>query len=83
MENGEGASQRLPRLRGALVIVFYTVVLRQWTMENGEDASQRLPRPRGTLVIVFYTVVLRQWTMENGDRQTKKCRVPSLQGSEA
>ena len=52
-------------------------------MENGEDGVQRLPRLQGTLEGLFYTVVLRQWTMENGDRQTKKCRVPSLRGSEA
>jgi len=52
-------------------------------MENGEGELPRPSRLRGTLVIVFYTVVLRQWTMENGDRQTKKCRVPSLRGSEA
>ena len=52
-------------------------------MENGEDGVQQLPRLQGTLEGLFYTVVLRQWTMENGDTQTKKCRVPSLRGSEA
>ena len=52
-------------------------------VENGEGELQQLPRLRGTLVVVPYTVVRTQWTMENGDRQTKKCRVPSLRGSEA
>ena len=63
--------------------LYLTSALGSSAMENGEDGQQQLPRLQGALVIVFYIGVLRQWTMENGDRQTKKCRVPSLQGSEA
>ena len=63
--------------------LYLTSALGSSAMENGEDGVPQQSRLRGTLVIVFYTVVLRQWTMENGDRQTKKCRVPSLRGSEA
>ena len=63
--------------------LYLTSALESSAMENGEGELPPESRLRGTLVIVFYTVVLRQWTMENGDRQTKKCRVPSLRGSEA
>ena len=50
MENGEDASQRLPRMWGTLVILFYTVVLRQWTMENGDTQTKkcRVPSHRGS-----------------------------------
>ena len=82
MENGDpGELHWLPgKSTGSL---YLTSALGSSAMENGEDGVQRLPTLRGMRVIVFYTVVLRQWTMENGDTQTKKCRVPSLRGSEA
>ena len=69
--------------QGATGSLYLTSALGSSAMENGEGELPRQSRLRGALVIVFYTVVLRQWTMENGDTQTKKCRVPSLRGSEA
>ena len=49
VENGEDGVQQLPTLRGTLVIVFYTVVLSQWTMENGDRQTKkcRVPSKRG------------------------------------
>ena len=50
VENGEGASPRLPRLRGTPVVVFYTGARTQWTMENGDRQTKkcRVPSKRGS-----------------------------------
>ena len=42
VENGEDGVQRLPSPRRTLEGLFYSVVLRQWTMENGDTQTKKM-----------------------------------------